>query len=70
MKKKKYALHPGTVVSKTDGDWHFISAKKLATLYRVHISECVIARHPVPDLINLYPRHDGNYTLPTEGAEQ
>lgn len=66
MKAKKYALHSGHVMSKTDGDWHFVPAYKLAALYGVPMSECIITPHPRPDLINLYPKSNGNYTLPTE----
>ena len=38
----KYALHPGPVTSKRDGDRHFIDAHQLAFLYRVRPSECVV----------------------------
>lgn len=38
----KYALHPGPVISKRDGDRHFIDAHTLARLYRVAPSECVV----------------------------
>jgi hypothetical protein len=39
---KKYALHPGFVKSRTDGDRHYISAKYLAFLYGVDMRECEI----------------------------
>jgi hypothetical protein len=78
----KYALHPGPVTSKTDGDRHFIDARTLAFLYRVRPSECVVVpwqaqprserehqllleRIERMDLVHLYPRLDGNYTLPS-----
>lgn len=65
MKQKKFALHPGEIVSNADGQRHFISAGKLAGLYGVDITECVVipldSTHQRPDLINLWPRHDGNY---------
>lgn len=38
----KYALHPGMVTSKRDGDRHFIDAHQLARLYGVRPSECVV----------------------------
>lgn len=38
----KYALHPGMVISKRDGDHHFIDAHQLARLYRVSPRECVV----------------------------
>lgn len=70
----KYVLCPGFITSKTDGDWHFISAQQLAELYRVPMSECVT----MPDMsdprnrnwykpqgaIELRPKYSGNYTLP------
>ena len=38
----KYALHPGPVTSRTDGDKHFVDAHQLARLYGVAPSECVV----------------------------
>lgn len=67
-KRKKYALFPGYVKSKSDGDIHFISAGKLAKLYGVRLSECEIfyaddqkPRRFADGLIKLYPRYDGKY---------
>lgn len=71
--RSKYALYPGFVTSKTDGETHFISSLELARLYRVKISECITVSENRPDLsrgidltgcIHLYPREDGNYCLP------
>lgn len=73
--KPRYVLHPGWVVSKTDGQRHFIDEQMLMRLYRVHADECTFAylestpfkpaRLTVEDpLIHLYPRYDGNYTMP------
>ena len=71
MSKKKYRLWPGPVESITDGDRHFISAPELARLYGVKMEECEIAgfrdRGKLlngPYLIDLTPRHDGNYEVP------
>lgn len=77
---KKYAVWPGLVTSKTDGQVHFISAAQLVMLYGVKWDECIVydaARlYELPDsvresrmavaesLIPLRPRYDGNYTLP------
>lgn len=41
-KEKKYLLMPGWIISKTDGDRHFISALELARLYEVSMDECVV----------------------------
>jgi len=68
---KKYVLHPGYVISKTDGDEHWISASRLADLYGVGIGECFIddpnrpqqLRGLPPDVVHLHPRYDGDYSL-------
>lgn len=39
--KKKYAVWPREVVSKYDGDVHYISFLKLCRLYGVNPSECL-----------------------------
>lgn len=45
----KYALHPGPITSKADGDRHFIDAHTLARLYRVRPSECVVVPFDAPE---------------------
>jgi len=62
-------LRPGYIMSKTDGDIHFISADKLADLYGVRLSKCVVVHDQFPYLressdvtyVHLYPRYDGDY---------
>ena len=44
----RFALHPGPVTSKRDGDRHFIDARTLAFLYQVPASECVVVPWDVP----------------------
>ena len=71
----KYVLCPGNVVSKNDGQVHFISAEQLASLYRVPMRECTVWDNLLPyvtntrnhaGLIALSPRRSGNYDdLPT-----
>ena len=72
MKAKKYIIRPGYVVSRYDGQEHYISASALMNLYGVRISECVIIRSSQDyyklrgfkrELINLAPRTDGIYDL-------
>lgn len=67
----RYVLRPGSVVSRSDGQEHYISATSLRQLYRVPRDADVIVddgkrpfrpRHR--DVI-LRPRNDGDYTLPT-----
>jgi hypothetical protein len=72
---KMYLVVPGEVISKTDGQTHFISADKLIHLYKVNKRDCVvlssksIAINSYPDLIKLTPREDGNYELPINSVK-
>jgi hypothetical protein len=65
----KYALCPGYVRSKTDGDLHYISAPRLAQLYGVQMSECIVytpereRTERMDDLVFLQPRYHGDYSL-------
>lgn len=68
--KKKYIICPGFVVSKNDGDCHFIDASTLMNLYKVNPMECIVNRDhdsirgiDTTKLIWLSPRYDGNYQL-------
>lgn len=70
MREKFYVLHPGIVISRNDGQEHYISAPILATLYRVRMDECVISRdtryywhnYDMPsELFHLYPLYSGEY---------
>lgn len=38
----RYLLCPGQVRSRTDGQWHHISASQLAMLYRVPMDACLV----------------------------
>ncbi len=69
---KKYVLHPGIVISRSDGDKHFISAAKLCELYKVRWEDCIVAkpnweRGFTPEfrsgLVNLAPDSTGVYEL-------
>lgn len=76
--KKKYVLCPDFVVSKNDGEQHFITAHELARLYGVTFGECYVAGwnaggrqwFGIPkDLPQLYPKYHGDYKSPrTDGA--
>ena len=78
MNKLKYAIQPGHVRSKVDGDVHYINARTLMQLYKVDPRECLVI-DPKDDarlyehqtqcaeeqkLIHLRPCFDGNYVLP------
>lgn len=71
----KYIVYPDWVTSQHDGDRHFIGLHQLIRLYRVNPSECIdgassrvcgINSEDFKRLIELKPRHDGNYALPTK----
>lgn len=70
MTDRKYVVIPGKVRSRTDGDMHYIGARRLMELYDVHPDECYVVkreedRFGLPkDLIFLEPRFNGNYRKP------
>ena len=82
--EKKYLVHAGTVVSRNDGDKHFINARELMRLYQVDPRECVVciacqARTlrgtstdcdgSPRDFIDLFPKHSEDYSLPDKSSE-
>ncbi len=70
-----YVMHGGPVVSKNDGDLHYVSAAQLVELYGVD-PRCAVDAHRITGgllraeatgvarLVHLHPRYDGDYTLP------
>lgn len=62
---KKYCLHPGYVISKNDGEKHYITYQQLVGLYKLDPKECVewfdYIFDSYEDFKHLGPRHDGNY---------
>lgn len=75
--KPRYALYPGPVRSRRDGDVHHIGVAQLRMLYRVRPDECIVINPSdyndpslrqklelARTLIALRPRFDGNYALP------
>lgn len=76
QKEKIYAIHPGYVISKNDGNEHFITPRQLIGLYGVNPQQCIVLDYrkgpqsymeygPLVNYIHLYPRRDGNYSLPS-----
>ncbi len=69
MTDKKYALYPGFVTSEYDGERHYITASRLATLYGVDMDKCIVIdtqydKHRYNgQLIDLKPRKNGDYDL-------
>jgi len=66
--KRKFALHPGYITSKNDGDEHYISVGQLAQLYELKPTEYIIWREfhgsYWNDYVHLYPSYEGNYGRP------
>ena len=66
----KYLLCPGWIQSQTDGDWHYVKANQLITLYKVNPSECIVmpkniaGYSPSDELIILSPKYNGQYIVP------
>ena len=67
---KVYAVYPGEVKSKTDGDVHYLSFHRLCRLYNVNPAQCVdmsreSARNAIIEdissLIPLTPLYSGDY---------
>lgn len=78
----KYLCFGGTVVSKNDGDIHFVGAERLARLYNVPPKECLFLNpngspqdvftdqqrliRLYPEAIILEPDYSGEYTITKE----
>jgi len=68
---RKYLVVPGKVISKNDGEEHYVSGRELIGLYGVDASQCIIgSREHVTGLkagyITLRPDPTGKYELPHE----
>ncbi len=75
MKEKKYVVLGGDVISRHDGDRHFISTRQLCDLYGVDPEECIlvgafsnfeIKETDYPNLPRLRPQYSGDYSLPAQ----
>lgn len=69
----RYVIHPGYVTSTNDGDRHYISAGRLALLYGLRLQDCAVmhdddagvrAYQQQANDVHLYPKQDGDYSLP------
>ena len=65
-----FVLHPGLVISKTDGQEHYISAIKLANCWQVKMKNCIVYDYGRAmgidregSLIHLYTMSNGKYNL-------
>ena len=72
---KKYICYGGEVISRHDGDRHYIDPQRIADLYHVPSEECIFVRdmtderHTLSGLdmaeyIHLYPDFNGKYEVP------
>lgn len=74
----KYIVIPGVIQSKSDGQFHHISAAELIGLYGVNPKECKILATKMeqatyrihPGQILLVPRCDGNYNLKAQNQNE
>lgn len=65
----KFALHPGKIISRFDGQMHHITGTQLAELYQLRRDEYVIWQNTpefekgrnYKDYIHLYPNTQGDY---------
>jgi len=63
----KYIIHPEYVVSKSDGQSHYISYSELIYLYELNPKECIRYQEgnfnlkDIKDAVHLYPLYQGNY---------
>lgn len=77
----RYAVYPQPILSKADGDTHFIDERALCMLYGVRMEHCLVVRaedfgredkreliERAGKLIQLKPRYDGKYQIPALGA--
>jgi len=70
---KRYVVHPGSILSKTDRQLHHITFGQLVQLYQVDPKECINASDIQSTgrfsdaMVHLYPDYDGNYSLPCRG---
>jgi hypothetical protein len=75
---KKYLVIPDYVISKTDGQRHYVSCNQLVRLYGVQEGECIFSESPdtgktmnsinynkkrYGNLTELRPKYSGNYLL-------
>ena len=82
---KKYLVIADYVLSKNDGDRHFINCNKLMQLYAVHKEECICVEsevygryYPPLDvlhrqyggLIELRPKYNGDYSIPIKNQSE
>jgi hypothetical protein len=67
--EKHFLIVPNYVISRTDGQQHFISEHQLMRLYGVERRECVVSCCPQghreeEGLLWLEPSYEGDYSLP------
>ena len=77
---KKYIVVGGDIMSKTDGDRHYVNARKLCNLYQINPNDCILIEERsyyglvkyklLPEgLPVLRPKYDGKYNLTNKEKE-
>lgn len=68
----RFAVYPGNIESRNDGDIHFIGFRKLCQLYSINPKECLDMSHrdnhgrDISGLQRLGPSYAGDYNLKKE----
>ena len=73
----KYAIYPGWIISRTDGERHFIGYAELIRLYMLSARDCFNAQRPEAmkgrdssQIKEIFPRYDGHYPLCKKQQEE
>ena len=70
---KIYFCYGGHIISQNDGDRHFVTARQVAELYGLNIRQQNVklitqraqeADANLENVVKLYPKSNGDYTLP------
>lgn len=72
-----FALKPGKVISKYDGDEHYINVQQLVSSYNVPLKNCAVVENKMTEevarkrgLIILEPDPTGEYALPVKKSKE
>jgi hypothetical protein len=72
----RHLVYPGFIISRQDGDKHYIGFLQLCRLYRIDphtaidVRTQVVSILPQPDDKHYHPRYDGKYPLFEESVNE